>query len=130
MTMAARLGASYKTRVASDIAKLRALVAELRRQTEASVEGLHTIRARTSNVLAATTAFSTLATEIAALGRRLSAPLPGDLDNIASERAAFHQELHLLIDQLDTYRQRYGAELAMTVQRKPKPKKRWWHVFK
>jgi hypothetical protein len=117
--------------VASHVAKLQDMLAELRRQTDASVSALHTIRARTSKVLAATDAFSALSTELAVLTRSLSAPPTiARLDQDAAERALFRQELHLLIEQLDSFRLRYAAELSITTPLPPKPRKPWWHVFK
>jgi hypothetical protein len=51
------------------------------------------------------------------------------LNQDAAERALVQQELHLLIDQLDSYRQRYAAELSLTTPLPPKPKKPWWRFF-
>ena len=121
----------HKLGVASHVAKLQVMLAELRRQTDASVAALHTIRARTSKVLAATEAFSALSAEVAALTRSLWAPpTVARLNQDAAERALFQQDLHLLIDQLDSFRQRYAAELSITTPLPPKPKKPWWDVFK
>jgi len=107
------------------------MLTELRRQTEASVAALHTIRTRTSKVLAATEAFSALSVEVATLARSLWAPSTvARLNQDAAERALFQEELHLLIDQLESFRHRYAAELSITTPLPPKPKKPWWHVFK
>jgi len=131
MTMVARPLARHEFDVAGHVAKLRAMVTELRRQTDASVEALHTIRARTSRVLGATEAFGALSAEIGALGRRLDLPVAAArLNATAEERAAFQAELHLLIDLLESYRQRFAPELAATKLRRTPPKRRWWHVFK
>lgn len=116
--------------MASDFAKLRCAVAELRRQTDACVAALHTIRARTSKVLAATDAFSALSREVEQLGRALSAPPTAlRLKRSAIERALFQQDVHLLLDQLDGFRSRYAAELLLTTPLPPKPKKPWWRLF-
>ena len=107
------------------------MLAELRRQTDASVSALHTIRARTSKVLAATEAFSALSAEVSVLTRSLWVPpTAARLNQDAAARALFQQELHLLIDQLDSFRQRYAPELSITTPLPPKPKKPWWRVFK
>jgi hypothetical protein len=113
------------------VAKLQGMLAELRRQTDASVSALHTIRARTSKVLAATEAFSALSAELVVLTHSLSAPTTvARLNEDAAERALFRQELHLLIEQLDSFRLRFAAELSITTPLPPKPRKPWWHVFK
>jgi hypothetical protein len=131
MTIAAGVRARHEIDVASQIAQLKLTVAELRRQTDASLAALHTIRARTSKVLAATEAFSALSAEAAALAHRLMLPVAVDrLNEDVREREAFRHELHLLIDQLDGFRQRYASELAATTPRRPPPKKPWWRVFR
>jgi hypothetical protein len=121
----------HRVGVASPVVKLQVMVAELRRQTDASVSALHMIRARTSKVLAATEAFSALSAEVAALTRSLrSPPTVTRLNKDAAERALVQQELHLLIDQLDSFRQRYAAELSNATPLPPKRKKPWWRVFR
>lgn len=106
------------------------MLAELRRQSDASVAGLHTIRARTSRVLAATDAFTTLSREIAGLGRALWEPvLITRLNQDHTERAVFQQQLRLLIDQLDAFRQRYASELLQSRPPPPRQKRPWWHVW-
>lgn len=114
----------------SHVAKLQAMLAELRKQTDASLQGLHTIRARTSKVLAATEAFTALATEAATMNRSLWAPTTASrLNDNAADRAAFQEELRLLVDELDTLRQRYASELALATSLPPPPKKPWWRIF-
>ena len=103
------------------------MLVELRRQTDASVAGLHSIRARTSKVLVATDAFTTLSREIAALGRALWDPvLIARVNQDPTERALFQQQLSLLIDQLDAFRQRFASELADSRPPPPRPKQPWW----
>jgi methyl-accepting chemotaxis protein len=117
--------------MAGHVAKLQSMIAELRRQTDATVSGLHTIRARTSKVLAATEAFTRLSEEVAALTRALWTPdVIARLNEDATERSLLLQQLHLLIDQLDAFRQHYAGELSLTTPRAPKPKRPWWHVIK
>jgi hypothetical protein len=116
-------------RMPDGFGKLQAMVIELERQAGASVRALHTIRARTSRVLAATAAFSALADEVVSLGRRLAQPKARDTYANPADRAALQAELSLLIEQLDGYRQLYTAELALVEARKPKAKRRWWRAF-
>ncbi|HYJ10793.1 MAG TPA: hypothetical protein VEX18_17345 [Polyangiaceae bacterium] len=101
----------------------------MQRQADASVRALHTIRARTSNVMAATAAFSALADEIGLLAQRLAKPTAGDTYANAADRAALQEELHLLVDQLDNFRQSYTAELALVAARPPQVKRRWWRAL-
>jgi hypothetical protein len=128
--MARSTKSTQTTGVMSDgFAKLQAMVIELERQAEASVRGLHTIRSRTSRVLAATAAFSALADEVGSLARRLAKPKARDTYVNPEDRGALQAELSLLIEQLDGYRQSYAAELALVEARPPKPKRRWWRAF-
>lgn len=131
MTMARGDVGRQETDVASHVDNFRRMLAELRRQTDASVAGLHTIRARTSKVLAATEAFTVLSLEIGALTETLWSPLSiARLNGDSVERAVFNQQLRLLIDQLDAFRVRYASELSQSTPPPPKPKKPWWYVFK
>jgi hypothetical protein len=117
-------------RVAEPFSKLQAMVGELQRQADASVRALHTIRARTSKVMAATAAFSALADEVGLVARRLAKPTARDTYANAADRAALQEELHLLVDQLESFRQSYNAELALVAARPPAVKKRrWWRAF-
>lgn len=116
--------------MANSVAKLQTTLTELGRQIEASVDGLHTIRARTSRVLRATSAFSTLAGEVRSLRRRLSEPaLAAQLLRDEADRAAFQEELHLYIDQLESYRHTYAEELSLATPRRAPPQPPWWRVF-
>jgi hypothetical protein len=115
--------------VSDPFSKLQAMVVELQRQADASVRALHTIRARTSKVMAATAAFSALADEIGLVARRLAKPTARDTYADAADRAALQEELHLLVDQLDNFRQSYTAELALVTARPPQVKRRWWRAL-
>jgi len=122
---------THEAGVTNHVGKLRTTLVELRRQTDATMTGLHSIRMRTSRVLAATEAFAALSQDVASLGRELWSPLTCDrLNRDATERAQFLQQLHLLVDQLDSFRQRYATELSQSIPPKPARKKSWWHVFK
>ncbi len=121
--------------MANSFAQLETLTRELRRQATASVNALHTIRARTSRVLGATAAFATLAAEIDVLARRLidrdcAARIRWD----AEERIAFMHELHALVDQLEILQQTYADELSCIAPPRapaqpPSGQKRRWRIF-
>ena len=114
--------------MANAVVKLQATLTELSRQVTASVDALHTIRARTSKVLLATAAFGALAVEVDVLrsapcGRRLaSTAVAAELLRDDDDRATFHAELHRLIDQLESYRLVYAAELSLAAARRGPPR--------
>jgi len=113
--------------MANAVVKLQATLTELGRQVTASVDALHTIRARTSKVLLATAAFGALAVEVDVLRRRLaSTAVAAELLRDDDDRATFHAELHRLIDQLESYRLVYAAELSLATARRARPRARWW----
>ncbi len=94
------------------------------------MQGLHTIRARTSKVLAATASFTALSAELAALSRALWAPATVDrLNQDAAEREAFERRLRALLDELEALRERFESELSRAVPAPRPPKKPWWRMF-
>lgn len=101
----------------------------------ASTNALHTIRARTSSVLRATAAFAALATDIDVLARRLSErDSVARLRRDADERIVFMQELHLLVDQLESYQQLFAEELSSIAlptapAETPAAQKRRWRIW-
>jgi len=130
MTMAAPSLGDHEMAVGSEAAKLQATLGELRRQTDAAVEGLESITARTSRVLAATEAFSALSTECRALSRVLFDPLAvARINDNAVRRNAFRQQLQQLLERFDALRQSYAAELSPVVQPRSAAKKPWWRLF-
>jgi hypothetical protein len=121
--------------VANSVAQLEGLTRELRRQATASTNALHTIRARTSRVMRATAAFAALTTDIDALARRLTErDSVARLRRDADERIAFMQDLHVLVDQLESFQQLYAEELS-SVAPPPSPaakqatQKRRWRIW-
>lgn len=121
--------------MANSVAQLEGLTRELRRQVIASTNALHTIRARTSSVLRATAAFAALATDIDVLARRLSErDSVARLRRDADERIVFMQELHLLVDQLESYQQLFAEELSSIAPptapaETPAAQKRRWRIW-
>jgi len=116
--------------VASHVAQLQALVAELRRQTDAAVRGLYAVRARTSKVLMATEAFAALSARVTNLNHSLWTPTMADrLNGDAVARWDFEEEVRQLSHELEELRQRYETELLLTTPVPPPPKKPWWRVF-
>jgi hypothetical protein len=105
------------------------MLTELRHETDAWLRNLHTIRARTSNVLAATDAFSALSEKVAALSRsRIAAPMERHSANVSSS-PAFEERLEALLVERDKLQQRFASELTLATPVPPPPKKPWWRCW-
>lgn len=111
----------------------------LEQEANAAIATLHRIRARTSRVLTATSAFEKFVAEARSFEqavRTLTELSPADRDSIDADY--FSRELARLQAELDELRARFGPELAQalppmhaTVAARPvKRRKRWWQVWK
>ena len=129
MTMAGGHARRQYRGVARHVARLEATLRDLRRRTDASVRGLHAIRARTSKVIEATAAFTALSEELVSLSRSLwSPPIAQRLKEDAGAREAFARRLRSLLEELEALERRHAAELSCAPSTSA-GKKRWWRLF-
>ena len=114
---------------------LRAKIAIIERTAATSVEALHRIPARTSRVLAATSAFSMLNMEARSLSQVVCTLVTlARASEDSLDRAYIERELSELREELRALELRHAKELALAVaharQQSPAPRKRWWEIWK
>ena len=110
---------------------LQERIAELEQLAATAVDSLHRIRARTSRVLAATSAFSKLdreARSLSELVRTLSR-----VDDASVDHAFFEGEVARLRSEMLELQLRFSAELVSAAEAKPPPTrprpKPWWRFW-
>lgn len=124
----------------SGVRDSRYRISLLEQEADAALATLYRIRARTSRVLTATSAFQKFAEETRSFEqavRTLTELSPASPDSI--DEGYVSRELSRLRAELDELRARFASELAQAppavrvpaaAPRPRKPRKRWWQVWK
>lgn len=115
--------------------ELEARIAMLQGQTAATVEALHHVRARTTRVLAATSAFTKLNGAVGSLDQVVRTLGRSRASEDSVDKESIERAIERLQNDLHELRESYSKELLCAAESsRPPPRTarrgRWWHFWR